>query len=427
MTRLRGCMTTRPRTRILLSVSICAAFLLALLPGTGHAFEPWWVQAHTETELWSGPDSGAISFGRLSQWSHLEVVAPQSGARLYVFNPATQNYAYVDAVAVGPSSAPPATPPAADPIPPSPAPAIQPIPQPGALRTPPDLAPFYQPWWVSNFLETALWSGPAADAHSLGLMPQFRRLMVLEAQRGNRLHVWNPETNTIGHVDVAAVGPSGPSIWLTAQAPRTVRQVSLPGRSVGNRTYVHLLPIVDDETVARHVPHNSPVQVQEVVLGPDGVEWYGVGDGLYMRADQVRLPRVVPNPVPGKWIHVDLSEPAIMTAYEGNRIVYTAFAIKGVASFATPRGVFEIFRRVENEIMDSETLSPPIPRTASGGYYLRNVLYTQYFTGGGASFHYNYWSSVFGYPGSHGCLGLTLEDSRWLWNWAEIGTTVVIE
>ena len=81
-------------------------------------------------------------------------------------------------------------------------------------------------------------------------------------------------------------------------------------------------------------------------------------------------------------------------------------------------------RRVANETMDSATIG--IPRNSARGYYLRNVLYTQYFTGGGASLHYNYWSGNFGYSGSHGCLGLTLEDARWLWDWANVGTTLHI-
>ncbi len=54
------------------------------------------------------------------------------------------------------------------------------------------------------------------------------------------------------------------------------------------------------------------------------------------------------------------------------------------------------------------------------------MLFTQYFSPDGASIHYNYWSSNFGYSGSHGCLGLDRTDSEFLWNWATIGTTVVI-
>jgi len=90
----------------------------------------------------------------------------------------------------------------------------------------------------------------------------------------------------------------------------------------------------------------------------------------------------------------------------------------------TPTGVFTIMRRVANETMNSDTIG--IPRFGPGGYYLTNVLFTQYFTGDGASLHYNYWSSMWGYAGSHGCLGLTYNDSAWLWGWAHIGTPVVI-
>jgi lipoprotein-anchoring transpeptidase ErfK/SrfK len=74
--------------------------------------------------------------------------------------------------------------------------------------------------------------------------------------------------------------------------------------------------------------------------------------------------------------------------------------------------------------MDSGTLG--VDPHGPGGYHLEHVLYTQYFTSDGASIHYNYWSGNFGYSGSHGCLGLDLQDSLFLWNWADIGTPVVI-
>jgi hypothetical protein len=60
-------------------------------------------------------------------------------------------------------------------------------------------------------------------------------------------------------------------------------------------------------------------------------------------------------------------------------------------------------RRVPNEIMDSLTVG--IPHNSPFGYYVKNVLYTQYFTPDGASLHDNYWSSNFGGAGSHGVLG----------------------
>ena len=83
-------------------------------------------------------------------------------------------------------------------------------------------------------------------------------------------------------------------------------------------------------------------------------------------------------------------------------------------------------RGTESTTMDSETLVPPIPRDDPGGYLLKNVLYTQYFSSDGSSIHYNYWLVTFGYPGSHGCLGINLDDSKFFWDWAGIGTPIVI-
>ena len=47
------------------------------------------------------------SFGGKSQFSYLQVVEPQVGTRLHVLDPATKNYAYVNAADVWPSGAPP--------------------------------------------------------------------------------------------------------------------------------------------------------------------------------------------------------------------------------------------------------------------------------------------------------------------------------
>src|SRR5947207_2688957 len=77
----------------------------------------------------------------------------------------------------------------------------------------------------------------------------------------------------------------------------------------------------------------------------------------------------------------------------------TMLTIIGRGPRATPAGTFTILRRVANETMDSPSIG--IPRNGPGGYYLSNVLYTQYFLPTGQSIHYNYWSSNWGYPGSH--------------------------
>jgi lipoprotein-anchoring transpeptidase ErfK/SrfK len=194
------------------------------------------------------------------------------------------------------------------------------------------------------------------------------------------------------------------------------------GRTVGSAPLAYY-PINDKFAYTSSLGHNVPIMIHDRVQGADGSTWYRV-DGGYLAAASVRLPRTPERTYAGRWIDADLSEPAMVSAYDGDRIVLSTLAIKGTIANQTPTGVFAIGRRVADETMDSGTLG--IPADGPGGYHLEHVLYTQYFTADGASIHFNYWSSNFGYSGSHGCLGLNRADSEFLWNWADIGTTVVI-
>ena len=77
--------------------------------------------------------------------------------------------------------------------------------------------------------------------------------------------------------------------------------------------------------------------------------------------------------------------------------------------------------------MDSQTIG--ILRTSPRGYYLPNVLFTQYFTWEGHALHLNYWApeSVFGQtPTSHGCVGMRYTDARFFWTFLQLGDRIVI-
>ena len=116
----------------------------------------------------------------------------------------------------------------------------------------------------------------------------------------------------------------------------------------------------------------------------------------------------------GRWIDVSLGGPTVVTAYEGSVPVYRAYAIRGRQGFETPTGTFYIQHRVANE------------RMAGPGYDYSNVLFTQYFAAGGYALHYNWWSSNWGGAGSRGCLGMSYADAAFFWDWATVGTPVVI-
>jgi lipoprotein-anchoring transpeptidase ErfK/SrfK len=179
------------------------------------------------------------------------------------------------------------------------------------------------------------------------------------------------------------------------------------------------------------------------VQGDDGDEWYTV-NGLdpktydtaalgYVHNSVVRLPRLhyTPTPAdrtdaPGRHFEADLQEPAMLTAFEDGGAVWSTLTLKGTSTHTTPLGGHKVLWRVPSETMTSERVYPPIPRNAPGGYYLTGVLWTQYFTADGASIHYNYWSSNWGYAGSHGCLGIGYNEAKFAWDWADVGTPVFV-
>jgi len=307
--------------------------------------------------------------------------------------------------------------------------AAQPSPSPQATPPPPPVtaAPVATPAssdasWTVTLGAADLHAGPDATTDTLASVPQFSYLQVL-GYSGDWAYVYNPRARGTAYVQSSAIGPSDPPpAWVTAPPPTPVASVEMMGRTVGKAQLAYY-PIDDKFAYTTSLGHNQPILVHDRVQATDGSTWYRV-DGGYLADSSVRLPRPPAKTYAGRWIDADLQEPAMVTAYEGTRIVMDTLAIKGTIANQTPTGTFSILRRVQDETMDSGTLG--IDPHGPGGYHLEHVLNTQYFTNDGASLHYNWWSSNFGYSGSHGCLGLDLADSQFFWNWADIGTVVVI-
>jgi L,D-transpeptidase catalytic domain len=276
--------------------------------------------------------------------------------------------------------------------------------------------------WTVTLGSADLHAGPDTATDTLASVPQFSYLQVL-GYSGDWAYVYNPRARGTAYVRSDAIGPSDPPpAWVTAPPPTPVASVEMMGRTVGKAPLAYY-PVDDKFAYTSSLGHNVPILVHDRVQSADGSTWYRV-DGGYLSSDSVRLPRPPTRTFSGRWLDADLQEPAMLTAYDGSKLVMDTLAIKGTIANQTPTGVFSIQRRVQDETMDSGTLG--IDPHGPGGYHLEHVLNTQYFTNDGASIHYNWWSSNFGYSGSHGCLGLDLQDSQFLWDWADIGTPVVI-
>jgi LysM repeat protein len=117
-------------------------------------------------------------------------------------------------------------------------------------------------------------------------------------------------------------------------------------------------------------------------------------------------------PTGGKWIDIKLVSQSLV-AYEGQRAVYWATVSTGLARTPTVKGRFRIYSKYR-----STTMSGP-------GYRYSNVPYVMFFYRG-YSIHGCYWHNNFGSPMSHGCVNMKISDAQWVYNWAPVGTLVVV-
>ena len=115
-------------------------------------------------------------------------------------------------------------------------------------------------------------------------------------------------------------------------------------------------------------------------------------------------------PAADKLIHVDLAS-QMVTAFEGEKMVFSARCSSGQRGTDTPTGEFSTFHK-----------GPSIHMTNQGDavqniYNLPGVPWTSFFTGMGHAFHGTYWHNDYGRPRSHGCINLPSDLSKWIYRW----------
>ena len=126
-----------------------------------------------------------------------------------------------------------------------------------------------------------------------------------------------------------------------------------------------------------------------------------------------------------RWIVVNTATQRAV-AFEGAKPVRVALVTTGMPGWDTPWGEYHVYARVENETMDSTSLG--FPADGPDGWHVEDVLWVQHFNGP-ITIHYNYWrpESYFGnVASSHGCVGMRYNDAKFFWDFATIGTRVVV-
>ncbi|HSX47754.1 MAG TPA: L,D-transpeptidase family protein [Patescibacteria group bacterium] len=121
-----------------------------------------------------------------------------------------------------------------------------------------------------------------------------------------------------------------------------------------------------------------------------------------------------------KWIEVDLTNKRLY-AYQHADLINTYLVTAGAPKTPTVTGQYAIYTKHISQNMTGENVD-------GSTYFQPNVPWVNYFYGGYA-IHGNYWRpiSYFGnVNSSHGCVGMMDGDAEWVYNWAPIGTPVII-
>lgn len=112
----------------------------------------------------------------------------------------------------------------------------------------------------------------------------------------------------------------------------------------------------------------------------------------------------------------------MLYAYDDTKLFMKEPISTGLEFTPTPRGTFTIFKKTPSRYMQG-----PAPGLSTEFYDLPGVPWDLYFTEGGAVIHGAYWHNKFGQKWSHGCVNLSLENAKKLYEWADIGTPVIVK
>jgi hypothetical protein len=173
--------------------------------------------------------------------------------------------------------------------------------------------------------------------------------------------------------------------------------------------------------------YGSTHWVKRVIVQRDEKSiWYEIYDfylkeNRYIAAHDMRL--VPPDelttlspevPDTEKHIVVDLST-QLVTAFEGEKLVFSQRCSSGVRGTDTPKGEFLTYHKGpsvhmtnEGDAIEEETV-----------YSLPGVPWCSFFTGAGNAFHGTWWHNDYGRPRSHGCVNLPSEAAKFIYRWTK--------
>lgn len=128
-------------------------------------------------------------------------------------------------------------------------------------------------------------------------------------------------------------------------------------------------------------------------------------------------------------------------AYSNGRLAFSNAVETGQSALPTPSGHYSVLRKGRNL-----TFTSPWPKGSPYYYNPTHINYALLFKSGGFYLHDAWWHCTFGpggnvshwtagcpgwtgghwETGSHGCVGMTISNARRLYDWAAVGTPVIV-
>lgn len=198
-----------------------------------------------------------------------------------------------------------------------------------------------------------------------------------------------------------------------------------PSNSFGwmvDHAKAHSSPSWNAPEVGETLLRETVIQIYDTVEA-EGMEWYLIGPDQWMPWQDARRVQVNTTPPQGiegdRWIMVDLYNQTL-TVYDHRQLVFATLIASGGEPFYTRPGLFKIYQK-----KPLETMSGAFEAGKADYYYLEDVPWTMYFDQARA-LHGAYWRAGYGFPGTHGCVNLSIGDSNWLFQWAQEGDPVYV-
>ena len=229
----------------------------------------------------------------------------------------------------------------------------------------------------------------------------------------------------VGEERTVPVAPDVVASWLTVEAVDGELQISADAAKIQpavdalpaqvNRDTVNATNIVDsDGKVLKALTEGAEGRVlgDTSTTASDFAEKLGGGDATFA------LP-VTATPFEAtslfRRVEVDLSEQRTYL-YENEKLVKSWAVSTGANGTPTDKGRFRVYAQLRTQDMRGTN--------ADGSKYVtENVPFITYFNGDEA-LHGTYWHSNFGRPMSHGCVNMTIDAARYVWEFATKGTEV---